>query len=311
MKPEIIVRIPFRPEAIELFRRDFTVHYAPTLDEFEKTIDAHPDALALVTNGSIGVTADQLGRLKKVGFIQTQGVGFENVDMPTVNARGIKVATGKGTNANSVADHGMALLLAIARNIVWADKRVREGLWLKSRDNAQAEAANKRLGIMGLGEIGLLIAKRAEGFGMDISYHNRNKRSDVDYTYVADPMELARSSDFVLIVMPGGPASRGLVNRDFLDALGPNGYLINIGRGTIVDTAELISALHDKRIAGAAIDVVAGEPTVTPELLAAPNLVITPHIAGRSEESVVEAMNRVSHNLNAYFAGKPLISQIV
>lgn len=311
MKPEIIVRIPFRPEAIELFRKDFTVHYAPTLDEFEKTIDAHPDAQALVTNGSIGVTADQLARLKKVGFIQTQGVGFENVDMPTVNARSIKVATGKGTNANSVADHGMALLLAAARNIVWGDKRVREGLWLKSRDNPQQEASRKRLGIMGLGEIGLLIAKRAEGFSMDISYHNRNKRTDVDYKYVADPLELAKNNDFVLIVMPGGPSSRGLVNREFLDALGPNGYLINIGRGTIVDTADLISALHDKRIAGAAIDVVAGEPAVSPELLAAPNLIITPHIAGRSEESVVEAMHRVSHNLNAYFAGMPLISQIV
>ena len=310
MKPEIIVRVQFPSAALKLFEQDFVVHYAPSPEEFEQAIEAFPQTRALVTNGSIGVTGDQLRRLKNVEFVQTQGVGYENVDVATVRERGMSLATGKGTNAFSVADHGMALLLAIARNIVWADRQVRDGLWLKSR-GAQALAWKKRLGIMGLGEIGLQIADRAKGFDMEISYHNRNKRDDVDYAYKATPLELARDSDFVLIVMPGGPESKGLVDAEFLDALGPKGFLINIGRGTIVDTAELIKALHEKRIAGAAIDVVAGEPTVTPELLAAPNLIITPHMAGRSPESVSAAMNRVADNLKAHFAKQPLVSQIV
>ena len=309
MKPEIIVRVQFPSAAIELFEKDFVVHYSPSLEEFEKAIDDFPNTRALVTNGSIGVTAEQLNRLKKVEMVVTQGVGFENVDMATVKERSLVLTTGKGTNAFSVADHGMALLLSIARNIPWADRQVREGLWLKSR-GPQSLAFQKRLGIMGLGEIGMQIADRARGFDMSISYHNRNKRSDVDYDYKATPLELARDSDFVIVVMPGGPESKGLVGAEFLDALGPKGHLINIGRGTIVDTAELIKALHEKRIAGAAIDVVAGEPTVTPELLAAPNLIITPHMAGRSPESVSEAMNRISNNLNAHFSGGEFVSRI-
>lgn len=309
MKPEIIVRVQFPSSGLELFEKDFVVHYTPSPEEFDKAIDAFPNTRALVTNGSIGVTGDQLRRMKNVEMVVTQGVGHENVDMAAVKELGLVLTTGKGTNAFSVADHAMALLLAIARNIVWADKRVREGAWLQSR-GPRALAWKKRLGIMGLGEIGLQIAERAAGFGMTISYHNRNKRDDVDFAYKATPLELARDNDYIIIVMPGGPDTRGLVGRDFLNALGPQGYLINLGRGTIVDTNELISALHEKRIAGAAIDVVAGEPAVSPELLDAPNLIITPHMAGRSPESVSVAMKRISDNLKAHFAGGELVSRV-
>lgn len=311
MKPEIIVRVQFPSAALDLFARDFVVHYAPSPEEFEKAIDAYPDTRALVTNGSIGVTGDQLRRLGKVEMVVTQGVGYENVDIATVKERGMVLTTGKGTNAFSVADHGMALLLAIARNIPWADRRVRDGEWLKSR-GPQALAWKKRLGILGLGEIGLQIARRALGFDMEVSYHNRNKRDDVDFAYKKTPLDLARDNDFVIVVMPGGPETRGLIGAEFLDALGPKGFLINIGRGTIVDTDALIKALHERRIAGAALDVVAGEPTVTRELLDAPNLIITPHMAGRSPESVSAAMNRIADNLKTHFSGEgELVSRIL
>ena len=176
-------------------------------------------------------------------------------------------------------------------------------------DNLQG-LGPKRLGIMGLGEIGMMIASRARGFEMEVSYCNRNKRDDVDFAYHATALDLAKNNDFLLIAMPGGEGTKGLIDRQVLDALGPKGYLINIGRGTIVDTDALIAALHDGRIAGAAIDVVAGEPEVSEELLAAPNLTITPHMASRSPESVSEAMNRISNNLKAHFAGEPLVSRI-
>lgn len=310
MKPEIIVRIQFPSFGIELLEKDFDVRYAPTPDEFERAIEERgKTARALVTNGSIGVTADQLRRLEKLEMILTQGVGYENVDMPTVQERGLVLTTGKGTNAFSVADHAMALLLGIARNIVWADSRVRQGAWVESR-GPRPVAWKKRLGIVGLGEIGLMIARRALGFDMRVRYHNRHRRDDVDFPYIESPVALAADSDFVIIATPGGAETRGLVDRAFLDALGPQGYLINIGRGTIVDTKELISALHEKRIAGAALDVVAGEPIVPPELLEAPNLIITPHITSRSPESVAEAMNRTASNLKAHFAGQKLVSRI-
>jgi lactate dehydrogenase-like 2-hydroxyacid dehydrogenase len=304
-----MVRIPLPSAGLKLLEEDFVVHYAPSPEEFEKAIDAYPATRALVTNGSIGVTGDQLRRLRKLELVHTQGVGHENVDLAAVKELGLILCTGKGTNASSVADHAMALLLGIARNLSWADRQVRNGLWLKSR-GPRALAYQKRLGILGLGEIGLQIAERALGFNMEIRYHNRNKRSDVPYEYKASPLELARDSDFIVIATPGGPGTKGIVNREFLDALGPKGFLINIGRGSIVDTDELVKALHEQRIAGAALDVVAGEPNVTQELLEAPNLIITPHMAGRSPETVSAAMQRISNNLKAHFANGELVSRV-
>jgi len=309
MRPEVIVRVQFPSFGLKLLEEDFTVHYAPSPEEFERAIEEFPATRALVTNGSIGVTGDQLRRLRSLEILHTQGVGYENVDFATVKDLGLILCTGKGTNAFSVADHAMALLLAIARNITWADRQVRNGLWLKSR-GPRAIAFQKRLGVLGLGEIGLQIAERAAGFSMEVSYHNRNKRSDVPYEYKATPLDLARDNDFVVIAMPGGPGTKGIVGREFLDALGPKGFLINIGRGTIVDTDELIKALHEQRIAGAALDVVAGEPNVTQELLDAPNLILTSHIASRSPESVTASMQRISDNLKAYFAGGELVSRV-
>lgn len=310
MKPEIIVRMQFPSAGLRVLERDFTVHYAPSPEAFEEAIDSFPETRGLVTNGTLGVAGGQLRRLPRLEIVLTQGVGYENVDVATLSELGIALTTGKGTNAFSVADHTMALLLGIARNLVWADRRVREGQWLASRTPRDL-AWRKRLGIFGLGEIGMLIARRAEGFEMSVSYHNRNPRHDVPYPYKASAVELARDSDFLVIAVPGGPETRGLVGEEVLDALGPSGYLVNVGRGTIVDTESLVSALRDKRIAGAALDVVAGEPVVPESLLTAPNLILTPHIGGRSPESVSEAVNRIAGNLSARFSGAPLVSRIL
>lgn len=310
MKPDVLVRIQFPSAGLELLRQDFTVHYAPTPEELARAIEEVGSRVrAVVTNGSIGLKGEQMRAMPKLEMISTQGVGFENVDMETATELGLVVTTGKGTNAFSVADHAMALMLGIARNLIWADSRVRAGAWLQSRA-PRPVVCRKRLGILGLGEIGKEIARRAVGFDMSVRYHNRNRRNDVPYDYIASPVELAAESDFVVAAMPGGPGTRGLVGREFLEALGPNGFLINIGRGTIVDTDALVAALHQKKIAGAALDVVAGEPHVPSALLEAPNVILTPHIASRSPESVSEAMRRISENLKAHFAGKPLVSRV-
>ena len=311
MKPDVLVRIPFPSFGIELLERDFNVHYAPTPKELEETITAQNGAIrAVVTNGSIGLSGDHIRALPNLEMILTQGVGHENVDTATAASLGLVVTTGKGTNAFSVADHAFALMLGIARNITWADKRVRAGAWLQSR-GPRPVVWRKRLGILGLGEIGLAIAQRAQGFDMEVSYHNRNRRSDVEFPYKASPAALAQNSDFLVIAMPGGPGTKGLVGREVFDALGPKGFLVNVGRGTVVDSDELVAALHDNRIAGAALDVVAGEPEVSAALLDAPNLILTPHIASRSPESVAAAMARISDNLKAHFSGGQLVSRVV
>ena len=277
MRPEVTVRVQFPSAGLRLLEQDFDVHYAPTPEAFEQAIVGFPQTRGLVTNGSFGVTGDQLRRMRALEIVLTQGPGHENVDLDAVKALKLVLTTGKGTNAFSVADHAMALLLAVARDIVRADQRVRSGLWLKSRE-PRAIAWKKRIGILGLGEIGLQIAERAQGFGMTVGYHNRNRREDVRFDYKADPVSLAADSDFLVVAMPGGPGTRGLVGRDVLDALGPTGFLVNVGRGSIVDTAELVSALSNGRIAGAALDVVAGEPEVsTNSGSAAPH----PHAAHR------------------------------
>lgn len=311
MTPEIIVRIQYPEAGLDLLRAHFTVHYAPSPEKFEAAIDARGGVVrGLVTNGSLGVSGSQIQRMPKLGVIHTQGVGHENVDLEAARARGISVATNKGTNAFSVADHAMALLLSAARGIPWMDREVRAGRWVAAR-MSRPLAYRKRLGILGLGEIGMMVAQRAAGFEMEIGYHNRSARDDVDYRYHASPLALAEASDFVVVSMPGGAGTRKVINAAFLEALGPGGFLINIGRGSSVDNTDLAAALTEGRIAGAAIDVVDGEPAVPDVLLAAPNLIITPHIASRSPESVNCANERVAENLRAYFDGLPMVSQIL
>lgn len=311
MAPEIIVRIQYPDAGLDLLRAHFTVHYAPSPEAFEAAIDASGGVVrGLVTNGSLGVSASQIARMPKLEVIHTQGVGHENVDLDAARAQGIRVATNKGTNSFSVADHAMALLLSVARGIPWMDREVRAGRWVTAR-KSRPLAYRKRLGILGLGEIGMMVAQRAAGFEMEIGYHNRNPRDDVPHVYHASPLALAAASDFVVVSMPGGAGTRKVVNAAFLDALGPGGFLINIGRGSSVDNDDLAAALTEGRIAGAAIDVVDGEPEVPASLLAAPNLIITPHIASRSPESVNSANARVADNLQAYFAGEPMVSQIL
>ena len=310
MTPEILVRIELPEEGLELLRRDFTVHYAPTTAELEAALaELGGRVRGVVTNGTIGLTGAQMRAMPRLEIITTRGVGYERVDTVTAVDMGVIITSGKGTNAASVADHAIGLMLAVARGIVTGDRRARERAWAQSRA-PRPTIAGKRLGILGLGEIGREVARRgADGFGMQVSYHNRRQRDDVDYTYRATPLALAAEADFVVVCMPGGAETRGMVGRDFLEALGPQGFLVNVGRGSVVDTAALVDALNEGRIAGAGLDVVDGEPDIPEALLRAPNTVLTPHIASRSPESVTAAMHRIADNMKAHFTGRPLVSR--
>ncbi|MCF5102349.1 2-hydroxyacid dehydrogenase, partial [Pseudomonas proteolytica] len=262
----------------------------------------------VLTRGPLGLHAEEIAALPLLEIICVIGAGYEQVDLQAASNRGIVVTNGAGVNAPSVADHAMALLLSLVRDIPRADAAVRRSEWPKVM---RPSLSGKQLGILGLGAVGMAIAQRAAlGFDMQISYHSRQPRSDVDYTYCATPVELARNSDFLVIATPGGPGTRHLIDRQALDALGPHGFLVNIARGSVIVTADLINALEQRRIGGAALDVFDDEPNVPDGLKRLNNTVLTPHVAGLSPEAAHDTVQRVADNLVEYFAGRPVLTPV-
>ncbi|MBI3915538.1 MAG: 2-hydroxyacid dehydrogenase [Betaproteobacteria bacterium] len=272
------------------------------------------DVRAVLTNGRGGLSGDEMALLPKLGIVCATGAGYEAIDLDTARSRGIAVANCPDTNASAVADSAMMLLMAATRHLLAADRFVRAGGWQDQWRVDTPTISGRRLGILGLGTIGSKIAHRAaRGFDMEIGYHNRRPVAGSSYRYFDSLIELAKWADFLVAAAPGGTATRHLVNAGVLAALGPKGYLVNVGRGTVVDTAALIDALRSKRIAGAGLDVLEGEPNVPPklqELLQFDNVVVTPHCAGRAPESRTAATALILANLNAYFAGKQLPSPV-
>jgi lactate dehydrogenase-like 2-hydroxyacid dehydrogenase len=285
--------------------------YANRLDAVREAGDT---VRAVLTNGRGGLSGDEMALLPKLEIVCTVGAGYEAVDLDTARSRGIAVANCPDTNASAVADSAMMLLMATTRHLLQADRFVRAGGWQDQWRVDTSTLSGKRLGVLGLGTIGSRIAHRAaRGFDMEVGYHNRKAVTGSSYRYFASLIELATWADFLVCAAPGGAATRHLVNADVLTALGPKGHLVNIGRGTVVDTAALIDALRSKRIAGAGLDVLEGEPGALPfltELLQFDNVVVTPHCAGRAPEARTAATALILANLNAYFAGKPLASPV-
>ncbi|MFU2317412.1 2-hydroxyacid dehydrogenase [Rahnella sp. PCH160] len=289
----------------------YSLHFATTPAQ-RANLDPHiaQTIRAIITIGTLGVSAAEIAALPALEIICAQGVGFEHIDLAAAKQRGIQVTHGPGTNSSSVVDHTLALMLAITRRIPQFDAAVRAGEWKKTRWNVDG-MSGKRLGIIGLGNIGAQIARRAAGgFDMEVGYHNRRPQDDSPYHYFHSVTELADWADYLVVATPGGANTTRLVNAQVLKALGENGYLINISRGSVVDSDALIASLQRREIAGAALDVVDGEPKVPPAMLALDNLVLTPHVAGRSPESVENMMTLVLSNLDAHFSGKPVMTPV-
>lgn len=287
----------------------FELIRAPTPASRAEAIAAHGERIdAVLTRGPLGLYAAEIAALPRLKIICVIGAGYEHVDLQAASNRSISVTNGAGANAPTVADHAMALLLALVRSIPQADASVRRGEWLKPMCPT---LEGKRLGIVGLGAVGLAIARRAaNGFDMSVSYHNRRPRPDVPYTYRASARELAAAVDFLIVAAPGGDATHHLVDHRVLEALGPQGYLINIGRASVVDTAALVAALTEGRIGGAGLDVFDEEPRVPDALKRLSNVVLTPHIAGQSPQAAQDTVQLVVLNLQAFFSGQPLLTPV-
>ncbi|MFJ2363152.1 2-hydroxyacid dehydrogenase [Pseudomonas sp. NPDC087697] len=292
-----------------LEHQGFHLILAPTPAERAQAIASHGGQIdAVLTRGPLGLYADEIAALPNLKIICVIGAGYEHVDLQAASDRDITVTNGAGVNASSVADHAMALLLSLVRDIPRCDAAVRRGEWPKIM---RPSLAGKRLGILGLGAVGRAIAKRAgNGFDMTVSYHSRQLLSDVPYDFCSTPTELARASDFLIVCTPGGIGTQHLINKQVLDALGPHGYIVNIARASVVATSDLIAALEQRRIAGAALDVFDAEPQVPDALKALSNVILTPHVAGLSPEATRGTVELVGQNLMAFFSNRPVLTPV-
>lgn len=265
-----------------------------------------PQLRGMVATGESVVSRALMTSLPALEVISVLGVGYDGIDMAAARERGICVTHTPGLSTDDIADFAMALLLAAARQVVNADQFVRRGDWSTGRFPMTRRVSGARLGIVGLGRIGRAVAQRALAFGMEIAYTGRAAKADTPYRWCSDAQTLAASVDFLVVCASGGADTRALVNADVLAALGPAGVLVNIARGSIVDEDALITALRERQILAAGLDVFCHEPHVPPALLALDNVVLTPHMASTTGATVQAMFELTFANLAAHFDGLPV-----
>ncbi|KAL8458278.1 hypothetical protein ACS0TY_035958 [Phlomoides rotata] len=266
---------------------------------------------AVVGNATAGADAELIGALPKLEIVSSFSVGLDKVDLIKCKEKGIRVSNTPDVLTDDVADLAIGLMLAVMRRICECDKYVRSGAWKSGDFKLTSRFSGKRIGIIGLGRIGLAIAKRAEAFDCPISYHSRSEKPNTSYKYYASVVELASNCDILVVACALTPETKHIVNREVIDAVGPNGVLINIGRGPHVDEPELVSALVEGRLGGAGLDVFEKEPQVPEQLFGLENVVLLPHVGSGTEETRIAMADLVLGNLEAHFSNKPLLTPVV
>ena len=312
MSQTLVLMCPLLPSVMEKLESGHQVHrYWEADDQGALLESVKSQCTGVVTDGGHGVDAAVLQQLPNVKMVGVFGVGVDAVDLEYCREHKIAVSNTPDVLSDDVADMAIALALAVSRQLVVGDAYARAGRW--SKEGAMPltrRVMGKRAGIFGMGSIGNALAKRLEGFGMQISYCNRSKREDSGYDYVGSVEDLAKGVDYLFITASATADSVGAVNARVLDALGSDGYLINVSRGTLVDEPVLAEYLQQNKIAGAGLDVFAHEPNIPPSLFTLDNVVLQPHNASGTWETR-EAMGQlVLDNLTAFFANKPLLTPV-
>jgi lactate dehydrogenase-like 2-hydroxyacid dehydrogenase len=312
MKPEIILVESMMPAVEAALDEAYVVHrLSKAPDRARFLAEVGPRVRAIATGGGTGVARDLFDAVPDLGIIAINGIGTDAVDLDAARARGVRVTTTPDVLTDDVADMAMGLVLAASRGLAVGDRFVRSGSWLTGKLPLARKVSGKRLGIFGLGRIGSAIARRAEAFGMTIAYTNRKPAPGVAWTFVPDLAALARDSDVLVIAAAGGAGTRGFVGREVLDALGPEGILVNVARGSVVDEPALVAALAEGRLGGAGLDVFVDEPRVPEALFALDNVVLAPHQGSATVETRTAMGELVLANLAAFFAGRPLPTPVV
>jgi lactate dehydrogenase-like 2-hydroxyacid dehydrogenase len=295
------------PAIEEKLKAAYRVHRAAPGDTLAADLAAK--VRAVVAGGA--APAALVAQLPKLEIVASASVGYDGIDVPGCAARGIPVTNTPGVLNDDVADLAIALMVMAARRLAAADKYVRDGQWVsKGHMPLARKASGKRLGIVGLGRIGNDIARRAQAMNMIISYTNRRRVEDAPYRFVPSLVELARENDFLVVIASAGPDATKMINREVIEALGPDGILVNVSRGRVVDEAALVTALQSGKLGGAGLDVFEDEPKVPAELMAMENVVLTPHLGSSTVETRTDMGQLALDNLAAWFAGKPLVTEV-
>jgi lactate dehydrogenase-like 2-hydroxyacid dehydrogenase len=303
---EALMLLPGMPEIAERLERRVTLHKLWEAPDREATLTAvAPNVRAVVSTWATArVDAELMRRLPKLEIVVGFGVGYDHIDAAWAGQHGIVVTHTPGVLDEDVTDIAIALTLAATRRLLQAERHLREGLWPSGAFPLTASLHGRVMGVLGLGRIGKAIARRAEAFGLRIAYHGRHKQDGVAYPYYPTPLALAEACDILMVAAPGGPETRHVVDARALAALGRDGVLVNVARGSLVDEAALIAALSGGVILAAGLDVYEREPRVPAELIALDNVVLLPHVGSATGHSRTAMANLVVDNLLSWIDGK-------
>ncbi|GAU10995.1 hypothetical protein TSUD_112880 [Trifolium subterraneum] len=311
----VLLTCPMYTNLHEQLANRFNLFKLWNFSSFQSFSQTHANSVrALVCDTKIGADANTIDSLPNLEIVSTYSVGLDKIDLKKCREKGIRVVNTPDVLTDDVADLAIALALAVFRKIPHSDGYVKNGLWKHGSDYPlTTKFSGKSVGIVGLGRIGSAIAKRAAAFGCPVSYHSRSEKPEAgsSYKYYPNILDLAANSQILVVACALTEETRHIVNRQVIDALGPNGVIINIGRGPIIDQRELVSALVEGRLGGAGLDVFENEPNVPEELMGLENVVLTPHVGTDTVETCNDMADLVIANLEAHFSGKPLLTPVL
>jgi lactate dehydrogenase-like 2-hydroxyacid dehydrogenase len=311
-KPEIVLIGPLKPVVVKGLEAICTVHKAATAKDSEAFFAEHSGVRAIACSATTErIPGSFMARFPKLEIVSSFGVGYDHMDVKWAAAHGVIVTNTPEVLTEEVADTALGLLLSTVREFPQAEQYLRAGKWVE-RDYPLTKATlrNRTVGMVGMGAIGQAIARRLQAFGVPVVYHTRRPRREVSYLHCPSLIEMARAVDILMVIVPGGPSTQNLINADVLDALGPDGILINMARGSVVDEPALIKALKENRIMAAGLDVYAKEPEVPQELIAMDNVVLFPHLGSASVYTRGKMDQLVVDNISAWAAGKPPLTPV-
>lgn len=301
----ILMTGPMMAYAADQLKARFTVHeYWKAEDKAAFLREVADKVRGIAGGGHVRIDGALFDALPKLEMIANFGVGYDNVDAAEAGRRGLVVSNTPDVLTDEVADLAIGLLIATVRQLPQVDRYLREGKWLKAPYPLTTSLRKRKVGIVGLGRIGKAVAQRVEAFGLPVVYHGRSRQADVAYRYYPSLVEMAADVDTLISVAPGGASTHNIINAEVLKALGPDGILINVGRGTVVDEQALIAALRDKTILSAGLDVFEDEPRVPAELIAIDHVVLLPHVGSASVHTREQMGQLVVDNLVSWFEGK-------
>ena len=311
-KPEVVLLGPLKPVIVRGLDAACTVYKAAEAKDRDAFIAEHAQVRAIAcSDTAYRIPGDLMARFPKLQIVSSFGVGYDHMDAKWAAAHGVILTNTAGVLTEEVADTALGLLLCTVRELPQAERYLRAGKWLdRAYPLTRASLRDRTVGMVGMGAIGQAIARRLDAMKVPVVYHTRKKLGELSYRYYANLLDMAREVDTLIVIVPGGAATANMINAEVLDALGPNGILINMARGSVVDEPALIKALADKRIMAAGLDVYAKEPEVPAELIAMDNVVLFPHLGSASVYTRDKMDQLVVDNIAAWAAGKPPLTPV-